>query len=36
MSGHEIRTSLQLDDDTLAAARVLARYQSCRLGAVIR
>jgi hypothetical protein len=30
-----MRTTLQLDDDVLAAARVLARQQRTSLGAVI-
>ena len=32
---HQMRTTLQLDDDVLAAARVLARQQRSSLGAVI-
>ncbi len=35
MREHQMRTSLQLDDDVLAAARVLARQQRTSLGAVI-
>jgi hypothetical protein len=35
MFKHQMRTTLQLDDDVLAAARVLARQQRCSLGAVI-
>jgi len=32
---HPMRTTLQLDDDVLAAARVLARQRRVSLGAVI-
>lgn len=35
MLGHQMRTTLQLDDDVLAAARVLARQKRTSLGAVI-
>ena len=35
MPQHVMRTNLQLDDDVLAAARVLARQQRTSLGAVI-
>ncbi len=35
MRRHQMRTTLQLDDDVLAAARVLARQQRTSLGAVI-
>jgi len=35
MRAHQMRTTLQLDDDVLAAARVLARQQRTSLGAVI-
>jgi hypothetical protein len=35
MPQHQMRTNLQLDDDVLAAARVLARQQRTSLGAVI-
>lgn len=35
MLRHQMRTTLQLDDDVLAAARVLARQQRTSLGAVI-
>jgi hypothetical protein len=35
MPQHQMRTTLQLDDDVLAAARVLARQQRTSLGAVI-
>jgi len=35
MREHQMRTTLQLDDDVLAAARVLARQQRTSLGAVI-
>jgi hypothetical protein len=35
MRQHQMRTTLQLDDDVLAAARVLARQQRTSLGAVI-
>jgi hypothetical protein len=35
MRRHHMRTTLQLDDDVLAAARVLARQQRSSLGAVI-
>lgn len=35
MRRHQVRTTLQLDDDVLAAARVLARQQRSSLGAVI-
>lgn len=35
MRGHQMRTTLQLDDDVLAAARTLARQQRLSLGAVI-
>ena len=35
MLKHQMRTTLQLDDDVLAAARVLARQQRTSLGAVI-
>jgi hypothetical protein len=35
MREHQMRTTLQLDDDVLAAARVLARQQRISLGAVI-
>lgn len=35
MPRHQMRTTLQLDDDVLAAARVLARQQRTSLGAVI-
>jgi hypothetical protein len=36
MPQHQMRTTLQLDDDVLAAARVLARQQRTSLGAVSR
>lgn len=32
MRRHQVRTTLQLDDDVLAAARVLARQQRSSLG----
>ena len=35
MPQHQVRTTLQLDDDVLAAARVLARQRRTSLGAVI-
>jgi hypothetical protein len=35
MREHLMRTTLQLDDDVLAAARVLARQKRTSLGAVI-
>ena len=35
MLTHQMRTTLQLDDDVLAAARVLARQRRISLGAVI-
>ena len=35
MRRHPMRTTLQLDDDVLAAARVLARQRGTSLGAVI-
>ena len=35
MREHQMRTTLQLDDDVLAAALVLARQQRTSLGAVI-
>lgn len=35
MRTHQMRTTLQLDDDVLAAARVLARQKGTSLGAVI-
>lgn len=35
MREHQMRTTLQLDDDVLAAARVLARQRRTSLGAVI-
>ena len=35
MRDHQMRTTLQLDDDVLAAARVLARRKRSSLGAVI-
>jgi len=35
MRSHQMRTTLQLDDDVLAAARVLARQRQTSLGAVI-
>lgn len=35
MRAHQMRTTLQLDDDVLAAARVLARQRRTSLGAVI-
>ena len=35
MRSHQMRTTLQLDDDVLAAARTLARQQRISLGAVI-
>ena len=35
MRDHQMRTTLQLDDDVLAAARVLARCKRSSLGAVI-
>lgn len=35
MRTHQMRTTLQLDDDVLAAARVLARLKRTSLGAVI-
>lgn len=35
MRTHPMRTTLQLDDDVLAAARVLARQRRVSLGAVI-
>lgn len=35
MRTHQMRTTLQLDDDVLAAARVLARQRRTSLGAVI-
>lgn len=35
MRRHQMRTTLQLDDDVLAAAWVLARQQRTSLGAVI-
>jgi hypothetical protein len=35
MLAHQMRTTLQLDDDVLAAARVLARQRRISLGAVI-
>lgn len=35
MREHQMRTTLQLDDDVLAAARTLARQQRLSLGAVI-
>lgn len=35
MRCHQMRTTLQLDDDVLAAARVLARQRRTSLGAVI-
>jgi hypothetical protein len=35
MRRHQMRTTLQIDDDVLAAARVLARQRSISLGAVI-
>ena len=35
MRKHQMRTTLQLDDDVLAAARVLARQRRTSLGAVI-
>ena len=35
MRSHQMRTTLQLDDDVLAAARVLARQRHTSLGAVI-
>lgn len=35
MRQDQVRTTLQLDDDVLAAARVLARQQRSSLGAVI-
>ncbi len=35
MRPHQMRTTLQLDDDVLAAARVLARQKRTSLGAVI-
>lgn len=35
MQMHPMRTTLQLDDDVLAAARVLARQRRTSLGAVI-
>jgi len=35
MPQHQRRTTLQLDDDVLAAARVLARQQRTSLEAVI-
>ena len=35
MREHQMRTTLQLDDDVLAAARVLARQQRTSMGAVI-
>lgn len=35
MRNHQMRITLQLDDDLLAAARTLARQQRINLGAVI-
>lgn len=35
MRTHQMRTTLRLDDDVLAAARVLARQRRTSLGAVI-
>lgn len=35
MRCHQMRTTLQLDDDVLAAARSIARQQRISLGAVI-
>lgn len=35
MRTHQMRTTLQLDDDVLAAARVMARQQRTSLGTVI-
>jgi hypothetical protein len=35
MRCHQMRTTLQLDDDVLASARVLARQRGESLGAVI-
>jgi len=35
MRWHLMRTTLQIDDDVMLAARVLARQQGCSLGAVI-
>ena len=35
MQSHLMRTTLQIDDDVIQAARVLARQQGSSLGAVI-